>query len=184
VTLSDNTPSGVDPSQPISRRSLLTGLSAIAISPAITLLHSQRAFSEESASEGAPTAAGEATAWAQSADPDSGKILFVSKTIRMKGDWKDTQLLSGIAWGDGHEGSDIWTSNPNLVVGNSYKLRFTGILPHPVGKHEWYFTIMLEIADATSDRIGAMFRYIQGQGHHGVFTASFCFPAKSGLTDP
>ncbi len=107
-------------------------------------------------------------------------IEFVCKTLFLEGDWSGTRLLEGCAWGNGHDGTDEWSSEGQGDGHRPYFLDFTGLLRHP----QWpafYFTVKLEVADSESAQIAGIFRFTQRQRQNGVFAVSFQFPSQMGL---
>ena len=143
----------------------------------------QRGFAEElptgaHAGEKPTSEDAEIVIWGEGPNGDqsrSKKTLYCSKTLCLNGDWRDTILLAGTAWGDGHGGNDVWTSEPKSINGKAHKLEFTGILPHAQWQGQYYFTVKLEIANSRSDKIAAMFRYRHHRGADGVIAAAFKF---------
>ena len=57
---------------------------------------------------------------------------FVAKALLLQGDWAAVKLTEAMAWGEGHEGKDVWTSNTKLCKkGGPYRLKST-LLPTPI----------------------------------------------------
>ena len=172
----------------ISRRSaLVRTLSACAAGSAAAILPHGLSFAEElpvgNANVPQPNAnivnAQVAPAGAQPANPQGE---FVSHSIYLHGDWRDVKVISGVAFGNGHGGTDIWSSDPNLLLKKYYQLEFTGILPIPEWLHHYYLTVKLEVSDSRSDKVGVVFRYVRRRAMDGVFPATFTFPINTGLT--
>ena len=102
---------------------------------------------------------------------------FVAKALLLQGDWAAVKLTEAMAWGEGHEGKDVWTSNTKLCKkGGPYRMKLT-LLPHPHCLAYYLLIVQLEAGDSASDKIAAMFRYQKGRGEEGVFAAAFRFPS-------
>ena len=108
---------------------------------------------------------------------------YVSKRLCLQGDWKRTQILSTIAFGDGHRGGDVWTNISGLVFPSNQP---GPVMPRPVfqarygsiaydAAHGFYFVYELEIGDSESRKVSALFRFVKDHDH-GVFAAAFAWP--------
>jgi hypothetical protein len=105
---------------------------------------------------------------AQAAGPKG----YASTRLVLHGDWHRARITGTIAFGDGHEGTDIWSdlqvAVPPVAV---LAARYSNIL-YDDRQGFYYFVYELEVGQTSSTEIAAIFRYHKDHDE-GVFAAAF-----------
>lgn len=180
--LSNNGRRGGSPTNAVSRRTIiLNAAGALALSSGSTWSVRQAHGAQIDAPNRPTSKDADIVVWDEGqngAGIPGPQYESVPHKLVLRGDWSGIKLVDGIAWGEGHEGKDVWKTG--RATPHMYRLSFTGLQPIDIWGSCWYFTASLELGDSKSDHISAMFRYTRNRGGDGVFAAAFPFPTEVG----